>query len=112
VSIASVVGGVAASDAPHKNVLIVGVAADFKSVGTIDPADCVFWRETDGTPAEYSLWRTQFGEPFGEGIGAASFGDLSRDGASLPQSAVPEPGTLVNLIFAAVGQYLRRGRSG
>ena len=73
---------------------------DFNNDGTVDAADYVIWRKTGGT--QYNAWRTHFGEPSGAGTGAA--------GASPSQAAVPEPATLVPLMFAAAGWCLRRRR--
>ena len=35
---------------------------DFNHDGTVDAADYVVWRKTDGTPAGYNTWRTHFGQ--------------------------------------------------
>jgi hypothetical protein len=75
-------------------------AGDFNSDGTVDAADYVVWRKSDGTPAGYDLWRAHFGEPVGNGAGAAA-----------ESAAVPEPATLVLLMCAAAGWCLRRRRA-
>ena len=51
------------------------------------------------TPDYYDLWQTHFGEPAGSGSGASA------------NTTVPEPTTLVLLMFAAAGWCLRRGRA-
>jgi PEP-CTERM motif-containing protein len=76
-------------------------AGDFNTDGAVDAADYVVWRKTDGTPASYYLWRSHFGLSPGSGSGSA--------GPSPSQTAVPEPTTLVLLMFAAAGWCLRRG---
>jgi hypothetical protein len=57
------------------------------------------WRKIDGTPAGSSAWRTHFGQPASSG---------SSTGVN---AAVPEPATLVLLMFAAAGRRVRRGRA-
>jgi uncharacterized protein YjbI with pentapeptide repeats len=78
---------------------LTAVPGDFNSNGVVDAADYVVWRKTDGTPAGYNAWRTHFGQPTGNGAGTTA------------NATVPEPATLVLLMFAAAGCYLRRGRS-
>jgi len=61
----------------------------------VDAADYVLWRKTPGsfggTPAGFNAWR-------------ANFGATGGSGASLGSSAaVPEPGTCLLLLFAAMG---------
>jgi hypothetical protein len=65
----------------------------------VDAADYVAWRKNDGTQPGYDTWRAHFGETFGSGAGASSY------------AAVPEPATLVLLIFVAAGWCLWRGRA-
>jgi hypothetical protein len=74
---------------------------DYNLDGTVDAADYVVWRKTDsGNPEGYTVWQENFGEGMG-GSGSA--------GASPSQTGVPEPTTLVLLMFAATGWCLRRG---
>ena len=58
-------------------------------------ADYVVWRKTDGTQAGYDTWRAHFGETAGGGTGASA------------NATVPEPATLVLLMFAAAGWCLQ-----
>jgi hypothetical protein len=74
---------------------------DYNQDGTVDAADYVVWRKTDGTQAGYDTWRANFGATAGGGTGAG--------GASPSHAGVPEPATLVLLIFAAAGWIRRRG---
>jgi autotransporter-associated beta strand protein len=78
-----------------------GLDGDFNNDGTVDAADYVIWRKTDGgNPAGYNLWRMNFGRTAGSG-----------SGASLSAGAVPEPAAiaLVVLGLAAAG-FVRRKR--
>jgi autotransporter-associated beta strand protein len=91
---------------------VVGVPGDFNGNGTVDAADYVLWRkggplqneiDTPGTVngQDYLDWRSQFGKPPGSG-------------SSLSAAAVPEPSTLMLLVFIAplfVSGKLRRKRS-
>lgn len=76
---------------------------DYNDDGTVDAADYVVWRKTDGGNAQgYTDWRANFGEGMGNGSGS---------GGSLPlQTGVPEPTTLVLLTFVAAGWRPLRGR--
>jgi T5SS/PEP-CTERM-associated repeat protein len=83
------------------NVVGPGTSGDYNLNGVVDAADYVVWRKNPGGfPAgAYATWRSQFGQPGGSGAGANAI------------AAVPEPATLVLLIFAAAGWYFRRGRA-
>ena len=88
---------------------------DYNGNHTVNAADYVVWRDTlgqsgTGLPADgngnnqidagdYDVWRAHFGETAGSGAGASA------------NAAVPEPATLVLLMFAAAGWRLRRGRA-
>ncbi len=80
------------------NVLVPEIAlqGDYNGDGSVDAADYVVWRKTDGTPEGYDTWRAHFGEPAGSGSGARS------------NTTVPEPATIVMFILATVGMSLRR----
>jgi PEP-CTERM motif len=90
---------------------------DYNLSGTVDAADYVVWRANIGAatlnnrdpnnmgivgPADYDFWRAHFGNTYGNGAGA---------GSGYPQAAVPEPATMVLLIFAVAGWCLRRVRA-
>jgi phospholipase/lecithinase/hemolysin len=68
---------------------------DFNGDDIIDAADYVAWRKNGGTPEEYGTWRAHFGATAGSG--------------SLSNTTVPEPASILLLIWAAaIGT--RRGR--
>jgi hypothetical protein len=72
---------------------------DYNGNGVVDAADYVVWRKGLGTlftQSDYSVWRAHFGQTGGSGTGA------------LANIAVPEPATVLMLIFAAAGLCLRR----
>jgi beta-glucanase (GH16 family) len=78
-----------------------GVPGDFSGNGTVDSADYVLWRRglnTAYTQSDYTDWRSHFGQAPGSGFGADA------------NASVPEPTTLVLLIFAVVNWWLRRVR--
>jgi hypothetical protein len=75
----------------------VSTPGDFNGDGTVDAADYVVWRKTNGSQTNYTLWRSNFGKPPGSGAGATG-----------SAGAVPEPATLVMLGTAMLGMYSRR----
>src|SRR4051812_8945887 len=80
---------------------VIAIPGDYNGDGAVNTADYVMWRKTDGNnPSGYNTWRSHFGESSSAGIGAS--------GASSSQAAVPEPATLVLLMFAVAGWCLRR----
>lgn len=72
---------------------VPSLTGDFNHDGTVDAADYVVWRMSDGTQAGYNSWRTHFGEAAGAGTGEA--------GASPFQGAVPETSSALLLILGA-----------
>jgi hypothetical protein len=73
---------------------------DFNFDGTVDAADYVTWRMSDGTPDDYDAWRANFGVTVGSGSMANSLGQ-----------AVPEPAVFTMVVAGAVVGLLRRQRS-
>src|SRR5262249_25265297 len=77
----------------------LGLPGDFNHDGTVSDADYVAWRKGPGTtftPSDYGVWRSHFGQTAGSGAGVSV------------NSAVPEPGTLALVVFAAAGWFLQR----
>jgi hypothetical protein len=72
-------------------------AGDFNQDGTVDAADYVVWRKTDGTQTGYDAWRANFGISLLAGSGAA------LPSAQPLSAAVPEPSTLMIACIAAIG---------
>ena len=69
---------------------------DFNYDGTVDAADYVMWRKTDGSQAGYNSWR----EHFGQSAGSGSFSDAT----------VPEPSSawlFVPIALAAIRSWRR-----
>jgi T5SS/PEP-CTERM-associated repeat protein len=84
------------------SVVSPGLPGDFNNNGVVDAADYVVWRKglgTTYTKADYDVWRANFGQTAGNASGASA------------NAAVPEPTTLVPLMFSAVGWRLRRRRA-
>jgi hypothetical protein len=73
------------------------IPGDFNYDGAVDAADYVVWRKNDGAQAGFDTWRAHFGQSAGSGVSA--------------NATVPEPTTLVMLILAEVGWYIRRLRA-
>jgi hypothetical protein len=80
---------------------------DFNEDGTIDAADYVVWRKTDGSKEDYDAWRTNFGRTSGGGSGATG------GAPSGSNAAVPEPaGFLLVLVALLAGVFRRRAAVG
>jgi arabinogalactan endo-1,4-beta-galactosidase len=75
------------------------VPGDFDHDGLVNAADYVLWRKNGGTPADYAAWRSNFGNPPGSGSAVSV------------NSAVPEPTTMVLLMFATGAVCLLRRRA-
>jgi PEP-CTERM motif len=65
-----------------------GLAGDYNRDGSVNAADYVVWRKTDGSQQGYNTWRANFGRSSGQGA-------LSQT------AAVPEP-TAAVLVFSSV----------
>jgi hypothetical protein len=95
------------------NDLPQGIQGDYNQNGKVDAADYVVWRKNNGTTnslpndpiggtigqPQYDNWRSHFGQTAGSGSGAGV------------NAAVPEPATLVLLMFAVAFWCPRRGRA-
>jgi hypothetical protein len=79
----------------------VGLSGDYNNNGRVDAADYVAWRKNPtahgGVPGGYNTWRTNFGRTSGSGAGVGSV------------AGVPEPGSALLLILAAVAALQLRG---
>jgi hypothetical protein len=81
--------------------IVTAPPGDFNADGAVNAADYVVWRKNPGGiygPNDYTIWRSHFGEP----AGGSSVNSVSE--------AVPEPATLVLLMFAAVSWSTQRRR--
>jgi hypothetical protein len=78
------------------------VPGDYNGNGIVDAADYVVWRKglgTTYTQNDYNVWRANFGRTAGSGS------------AAIATAAVPEPVTVVLLMFAAASWCLLRRRA-
>jgi hypothetical protein len=75
---------------------VAHVPGDFNNDGTVDAADYVVWRTTNGTQAGYDTWRANFGRSLSI-VGAT--GSASASSASVP-AIIPEP---VSITLVAAG---------
>jgi hypothetical protein len=72
-----------------------GLPGDYNHDGSVDAADYVVWRKSDGTQDGYNTWRTNFGRTAG--------------GGAMSMAAVPEPATAVLIVLgAAIGCWRTR----
>ncbi len=91
----------AGGDGNDVALFVPGLPGDFNFDGFVDAADYVMWSKTDsGNSQGYTDWQANFGEGMGDGSA----------GASHPKTSVPEPATLVLLMFAAASWSLRRSQ--
>lgn len=88
---------------------IVSDAADFNKDGVVDTRDYIYWRKTNGTPANYQLWRSNLGNRSG-GVFLAGGASV---GGGLLSGSVPEPSSGFLLLMAGMlTGCLRRPRQG
>jgi T5SS/PEP-CTERM-associated repeat protein len=73
-----------------------GLPGDFNQSGTVDMADYVVWRKSDGSQVGYDRWRTNFGRTAG--------------GASVVNWVVPEPTAFAVIISAFLTVHRRWSR--
>ncbi len=81
---------------PH---LIFGPTGDFNFDGTVNTADYVIWRKTDGSAAGYNTWRSNYGKT-----------GVSGAGLDADSTVVPEPRCALLLTSAATIASCRRRR--
>jgi hypothetical protein len=77
--------------------IVPAIPGDFNFDGSVDAADYVVWRKTEGSAADYNWWRSHFGQTAGSGAALPS----------RPLPAVPEPACLA-LAAGALLLPLRR----
>jgi hypothetical protein len=83
---------------------LVSVEGDYNGNGTVDAADYVVWRKTDGSPPGYATWRANFGRTGGGPeptfrIGSVVFDTTAGAGSGAALTAVPEPPTGLALVI-------------
>jgi hypothetical protein len=71
----------------------MGLAGDYNSDGSVDSADYVVWRKSNGTQDGYNTWRTNFGRTAG--------------GGAISNATVPEPATSILFVLGAAIRYRR-----
>jgi hypothetical protein len=92
------------------------VPGDYNGDGTVNAADYVLWRKggplqnevatlNSVTVEDYTEWRARFGNT------AIAVGSGLAGSSLTTNQAVPEPATLMLLMFAAAGSCLRRRRA-
>jgi PEP-CTERM motif len=95
---------------------VIGLPGDYNQNGIVDAADYVVWSKNVGASTalpndliggtigatQYNQWRANYGKT-APGAGSGSDGSVN--------AAVPEPATLVLLMFAAAGCCLLRRRA-
>jgi hypothetical protein len=77
---------------------VAHIPGDFNNDRTVDAADYVVWRKTDGTQGGYDAWRSHFGTSLFTDSG--SVGDPLGASAESLSAAVPEPGAAVLFTLA------------
>jgi T5SS/PEP-CTERM-associated repeat protein len=73
-----------------------GLPGDYNEDGTVNAADYVVWRKSDGTQEGYNLWRANFGRTGGAG--------------AVAHGIVPEPASAFFLVLATACMFLARPR--
>ena len=81
--------------------VIEGLPGDYNQDGTVDSADYVVWRKTDGTQSGFDTWRAHFGQTAG-----------SSAIAELLSGTVPEPTSALLLVLGAAAMCCRRATRG
>ena len=76
----------------------VRLPGDYNHNGTVDAADYVLWRKSDGTQTGYNTWRANFGRTAGSGSGVSQ------------NTSVPEPTTLVMFVTTLIGYAIANAR--
>lgn len=74
--------------------VLASLTGDFNGDETVDAADYVAWRKTDGTSEGYAVWRKAFGN--------------STSTAPAASTGVPEPGGALLLVLGTLARITRR----
>jgi hypothetical protein len=74
------------------------LSGDFNQDGTVDSADFVMWRKTNGSPSDYNTWLANFGQTTG--------------GGSASYTMVPEPTATLWLMLALIMGCSRKTLTG
>jgi hypothetical protein len=83
------------------SIVAAALAGDFNNDGTVDAADYVVWRKTNGTLQQFNEWKANFGATLGSGASASPS----------PSGSVPEPSAwLVCVVGAAAISVSQRRR--
>jgi hypothetical protein len=85
--------------------VVQALAGDFNGNGTVDAADYVVWRNSNGTQAAYDTWRAHFGATAGAGNGS------SPPTAEPASAGVPEPTSALLLVFGIAAGSIRARRT-
>ncbi|MEX2308098.1 MAG: choice-of-anchor tandem repeat NxxGxxAF-containing protein [Pirellulales bacterium] len=96
--LANGISGIAVAQPQH------AVPGDYNADGTVNAADYVVWRKTDGTQAGYNLWRTYFGATVTAGGSPAG----AITGEPPVTTAVPEPSSLALAAITLLGLFASR----
>lgn len=80
------------------SVKATALLGDYNANGTVDAADYIVWRKTDGGETAYNTWRTNFERTAGSGTALPSAKPLS--------AALPEPAALFLLAIGVAGLTL------
>jgi hypothetical protein len=88
------------------NSLLDSLPGDYNGDGTVDAADYIVWRKTNGTQTGYAAWRSHFGLSLSSGSGAAGY-PLGASAEPL-SAAVPELSSFALLTLAAPALLRRR----
>jgi hypothetical protein len=87
--------------------LVAHLPGDFNDDGTVDAADYIVWRKTDGTPSGYDEWRANFGRTVAAGGSVAVTTTGEPPGST---AAVPEPGAAMLFTLGWVACFRARAR--
>lgn len=95
-------------------VLSTTLPGDFNFDGAANAADYVVWRKgmspNPNSQSDYDLWSLNFGRTLGPGSGGATFLPPNSAATDHAFGNVPEPATLVTLVFCGITLFACRRR--